>query len=258
MKTSFTFDLKTILIVIVLLVVLLGGGFGWLGMKLDDTATQLAQQINLTEALQADIKYTKNKLDEEVATKQTLQASIKELKKLNGSLSENQKELLKRINDLKRDNELISAALVITETKIDSLLVDDGDVTVGDDYVNVAKVTDSLIFDVTMNNVQPIEPFKQPSIMFKELKIPNKQFIEFHWDNDKKRYQKPVSFSITNSSPFVTTLEADSYIIPEVNKNVLKPSFGEKLGEFFNKPVVKIVGGVIIFSGGVYVGATAF
>lgn len=258
MKTTLNIDLKTIIIIVVIIIFVLGGGFGWLGKKLNQTADQLALQQNLTEALQDDLSYTRNKLDEEVATKKTLQADIKELKKYSENLSENQRELLSRIGGLEKENKLISAALVQTETKLDSLLVDDGDVEVGDDYVTVAKSTDSLIFDITMNNVQPLQPYKEPTLMFNDLRIPNKQFIEFHWDDTDKYYQKPISFSITNSNPYVTTLEADSYTIPEINYNALNPTFGEKMGKFFDKPVVKWTTRVVIFGTGVYLGAKAF
>lgn len=254
MKTELKIDLKTIIIIIVAVIFLMGGGFGWLGNKLNKTADQLALQQNLTMALQADLTYTKNKLDEEVASKMTLQADVKELKDINLNLTDNQKELLSRIKGLEKDNNIISAALVETQTKLDSLLIDDGEVTVGDDFVTIAKATDSLTFDITMNNVQTLQPYKEPTLSFNELLIPNKNFIEFHWDNNKKYKQKPVSFSITNSSPFVTTTQVDSYIIPEVNYKVLNPSFGERVGEFFNKPAVKWVGGAIIFGTGIYVG----
>lgn len=254
MKTTLNIDLKTIIIIMAALIFLMGGGFGWLGNKLNKTTDQLAEQINLTEALQDDLTYTKNKLDEEVATKLTLQTSVKELKEMNDNLTQNQKELLNRISDVKKENKLISAALVQTEAKLDSLLIDDGDVEVGDDYVTISKASDSLIFDITMNNVQTLQPYKEPTISFNDLRIPNKQFIQFHWNDDEKYYQKPISFSISNSNPYVTTTEADSYTIPEVNYNAINPTFGEKVGEFFEKPVVKWTTRAIIFSGGIYIG----
>jgi hypothetical protein len=258
MKTQFTFDLKTIIIVAVVIIALFSGGFGFMGLQFKKTNDKLAEQVNLSNALKDELRYTKNYLEEEVATKLTLQTTIKKLEDLNGELTDNQKELVSRIKSLEKDNNLISAALVRTEAKLDSALFDDGEVEIGDDYVSYAKATDSIVFNVTMNNVQPLVPYKEPTLMFNELIIPNKQEITFSFKDDKKYYQKPISFSISNSNPLVTTTEADSYTIPEINYKVLHPTFGEKVGEFFNKPAVKIIGGAVLLGGGIYIGATAF
>ena len=256
MKTKFTFDLKTILIVGVIFVVLLGGGFGFLGMKLDDTNDKLAEQINLSNAIQDTLSYTRNKLDEEVATKLTLQATLKELNNQNEHLSNNQKELLNRIENLKYKNDLISAALVETQIKIDSLRETiKGKVNKEDSSVSFAQTSDSLSFDFTVRKVIPAPEHAIPTLHINNLTIPNKQFIEFRFADNKEHYQTPIEFSISNSNPLVKTVGADSYTIPEVNPDI-KPTFWEKVDNFFNKPTVKIIGGAILFSGGVYVGAT--
>lgn len=260
MKTQFTFDLKTILIVGVIFVVLLGGGFGFLGMKLDDTNDKLAEQINLSNAIQDTLSYTRNKLDEEVATKLTLQATLKELNKQNKHLSNNQKELLKRIENLKHKNDLISAALVRTEAKIDSLkdtTNTEVDVNKKDTSITFKNKIDSVIsYDVTVGKVFPAHENIKPTFSINKLRIPNKQFIEFKFKNTDEYYQTPIEFSVSNSNPLIKTTGVDSYAIPEINKDALKPTFWEKMNRFFNKPAVKIIGGVVLFSGGVYVGAT--
>lgn len=258
MKTQFTINLKTIIILGVVLMILFGGGFGFMGMQIKKTNDKLAEQVNLNNALNDKLKFTQNYLEETVATKLTLQTTINKLEDLNGDLSNNQKELVSRIKNLEKDNNIISAALVRTEAKLDSALFDDGDVVIGDNYVSYAQVTDTIEFDLTMNNVQPIKPYKDPTVMFNQLRVPNKQFIEFKWENDEEYYQRPISFSVSNSNPLVETTEADSYTIPEVNYNALNPTFGEKVGEFFEKPAVKWTTRAIIFGGGIYVGAKAF
>lgn len=258
MKTQFTFDLKTIIVVGILIVALFSGGFGFMGKQIKKTNDKLAEQINLNNALNDKLQFTQNYLEETVATKLTLQTTIDKLEDLNGDLTENQQELVSRIKTIEKNNDIISAALVRTEAKLDSALFNDGDFEIGDGYVSYAKATDTITFDLTMNNVQPVEPYKDPTVMFNQLRIPNKQFIEFEWKNDKEYYQRPISFSVSNSNPLIVTTEADSYTIPEVNYNALNPTFGEKVDEFFERPVVKWTTRAVIFGGGVYIGAKAF
>lgn len=261
MKTTLNIDLKTILIVAVILIFLFGGGFGWMSRKFNQTNDQLAQQLNLTEALRDSLHVTKNALDEEVASKRTLQVSLDKLTDMNGDLTDNQKELLDRIGGLEKDNKIISAALVRSEVKIDSLLFKDVDVVVNtkDTTITLSNVpNDSINFNLTIGKVLPTKPYQTPTIEFNSLKIPNKSLITFEFKDDKKYYQRPVGFTITNSSPFVTTLDADSYIIPEVNDKLMYPSTRDKIGAFFNKPAVKWIGGALILTGGIYIGATAF
>ena len=256
MKTQFTFDLKTILIVVVVFIIFMGGGFGFMGNQIKKTNDKLAEQINLSNALQDELHYTTNYLQEQVATKLTLQTTVDRLEELNDDLSDNQRELVSRIRSLENKNNLISAALVRTEAKLDSAMFEDVDVEVNekDTTITFAEKTDSISFDIVIGKAMPASPLVDPTIMFRELLIPNKQEISFVFADDKKYHQKPISFSITNSNPLITTTEADSYTIPEVNYKALHPSFGEKVGEFFNKPVVKWVGAGIIFGTGIYVG----
>jgi len=253
MKTKFTFDLKTILIVGVLLVVLFGGGFGILGTKLNNVNDRLSEQIALNNAIQDTLNYTKNKLDEQVASKLTLQATFDQVAKQNEHLSNNQKELLKRINQLKDKNNLISAALVRTEAKIDSLKnIGTVEINKEDTSITFKENNDSINFDLTVHKVMPVNT---PQLDINSLIIPNKQFIEFKFKDKNEYNQRPVSFSISNSNPLIQTKNVDSYIIPEVNHSI-KPNFWDKFNNFLNKPTIKIIGGTIIFGSGVYVGAT--
>lgn len=260
METKLTINLKTILIIIIGIIILFGGGFSWLGHKLNTTNDKLYEQYNLTEALQDDIRYTTNKLNEEVATKKTLQAGIENLYKQNLNLSENQKELMDRINDVKNKNEIISAALVNTQIKLDSALFNNVDVDVNenDTSINFTEINDTIQFEVKIGKAVPAIASTKPTITFDKLLIPNKQYIEFTWDNDKEYKQKPVSFSITNSNPMIKTIDVDSYIIPEVNKNVLKPTGIQKIGSFFKERKIEIIVGVSGLAIGAYIGATSF
>lgn len=270
MKTTLNIDLKTIIIIVVLAVFLIGGGGAWVKSKFNKINNTLTEQINLNAALNDSITYTVNKYNEEVATKLTLQTNLKNLQKKydddsfqltseNQKLTENQKELVERINNLKDKNNVITAALYDAHFIIDTLLFGAPETIVNDDNsMTLKQDTDSISFDFTVFNAAPISLAKPTPVRFNCLSIPNKTFIVFHWGDKKKYYQRPISFSVTNSSPFVTTSEMDSYIIPEVNYELMHPTAWDKIGNFFKKPAVIIIGGVVLFSGGVYVGVTAF
>jgi hypothetical protein len=261
MKTQFNFSLKSILIIGIIIIILFGGGFGLFNNKLNKANQKLSQQINLNRALKDSITYTINKYNEVVANKLTLQASLKELKKRNNDLTNNQKELVERIKNLKNKNNLISAALVESEVKIDSLkdlLSDSTIVNENDSTITFIENNDSLNYDITIGKVFAASKKYDPTFSINNLSIPNKQFITFEFEDEDKYYQTPIKFTISNSNPFVKTLNADSYTIPEINKDALNPSFWDKVDKFFDKPTVKIIGGAILFGGGTYVGATLF
>lgn len=258
MKTKITINLTTIIIIVIGAVLLFGGGIGWLGNKLNETNDKLAEQKNLTEALQANIVYTKNKLDEEVATKKTLQASLDELKDQNLNLSKSQKKLLDRIENVQNKNNLISAALINTEAKLDSVLYKNVDVNEEDSSLVFTENNDSIKFNIKIYKAIPAYEKIKPTIMFNDLTIPNEQYIEFTWEDDKKYKQKPVSFSVSNSNPLIKTVGLESYAIPEVNKHAIKPTGIQKVGAFFQDRKTEVIVGIIAGSLGIYVGATSF
>ena len=81
----------------------------------------------------------------------------------------------------------------------------------------------------------------------------NTQFIEFHWKNEKK-IGYPIAFSVTNSNDLFKTTNIDSYVIPEIKKETVKPSFWNNLGTFFNT-----TGGKVLWFGiGGLAGAEAY
>lgn len=260
MKTTFNIDLKWIIILIILVTLIFGGGFSWLGNKLNKTNNKLAQQVNLTVALKDSVRYTLNKLNEEVATKKSLQADIKVIKNQNINLTKNQKELISRIENLQDDNTIISAALIETKAILDSILITGVNVKINDMDTSVSfeKRTDSLDFNIKIQYVKPISPFIKPTITFNKLELPNKQFIEFHWENNTDYYQAPVSFSVTNTNPIFNTTNVDSYVIPGINKKAIEPTGWEKFKHFMKKTKNTIIIGSVCGGIGVIVGTAAF
>ena len=160
-----------------------------------------------------------------------------------GQLSDSQKELIQRIKELGKKNDVIAAALITTEAKIDSLLAKDGSdgnvVTVDTtkkmvNINNLAAKDTSFVYDIDVNGVLPAFPGLKPYLLFKSIEIPNKQFVEFHWKNEKQKGY-PIAFSISNSNKYIKTIGVDSYAIPPLDKLKLDPSGWDKFGNFMIK-----------------------
>ena len=207
---------------------------------------------NLNNALHDSITYYQNAEKEWVAEKATIQASIKELEKNYGKLTDSQKELIDRVKELDKKNTVIAAALIQSNVKIDSLLAKDneaGNVVTIDttkkmvNINNLAAHDSTFIYDIDVNDVLPALSNIKPSLLFKTIELPNKQFVDFYWKNDRKKGY-PVSFTISNSNPYVKTISLDSYIIPNIDKKFVDPSGWQKFSNFIfkNGKTVLLVG----------------
>ena len=202
---------------------------------------------------------SQNKEKEWVAEKLTIQETIKNLIKINGQLNESQKELLNKIKEVEKKNDIIVAALIVTNVKIDSLL-HKGETTV--DTINKkitfndsSRIGNKVVqYDLTVRNVLPSNYNIKPTLMFNSLLFPNKQFVEFHWIKNKKT-NYPVSFSVTNSNDYFRTVNIESYAIPEINHDNLHPTGWQRFGEWLGKngKVVMFIGaGALGGAGTVY------
>ncbi|MFW6219429.1 MAG: hypothetical protein ACOC33_01045 [bacterium] len=233
-----------------MIVALFGGIFKLFSLKLDNTSDKLDQQISLTNALQDTLRKTNNYLGEEKASKLTLQASLDKLQDQNLNLNDNQKELVSRIKRIQKENQIISAALVRTEVRLDSALdFITAEVNLKDSSLVFPLTSDSISFNIQVNDALPAKKYIKPKLSINSLSIPNKQFIEFHFDDKNEYHQRPVSFSITNSNPLITTTDVESYIIPEVNQEAIKPTGWEKVKHFFKKRKKEII--IFTIGGGV-------
>jgi hypothetical protein len=237
---------------LIILISVLFLSFGWWfhNKTINKVKNELIDQTKLTNALQSKLTFTINRFNEVQASKLTLQGTIKDLKNENLNLSENQKKLLLRIESLDKDKKIISAALIKTKARLDSALFTIVDINEKDSSVIFRENNDSISFMITIGKVLPAYKNTNPTIMFDSLVLPNEMFIEFHWENNKKYYQKPVSFSVTNSNPLFKVYEMDSYIIPEINEKMIKPTGWQKIGQFLNKQKNNI----IVFGVGALVG----
>lgn len=256
MDKSFVIKFKHVLLLGIILLIILSIIFILFGNKIDNTSSKLDQQISLTNALQDTLKKTNNFLNEEKASKLTLQASLDKLEHQNLNLNDNQKELVRRIRKIQSENSIISAALVRTEARLDSALNwVEGKVNLEDSSLLFSQVSDSISFNIQINNALPSKKSIMPTLSVNSLVIPNKQFIEFHFEDKNKYHQRPVSFSISNSNPLITTTQMDSYTIPEVNQEAIKPTGWQKVKHFLGERKKELIIGSIAGSIGFLIGA---
>jgi cell division protein FtsB len=206
----------------------------------------LSEANKLNVALSDTIKQRYNEYNELVSEKKTLQTTIKKLESENITLNAEQKELLSRIKTLNKDKKVIAAALVETRIRLDSILNIDiiGVVEEKDSALMFSGKSKYINYGITVNNVKPLMNLT-PTLQFDSLSLYNKQFIEFHWDKDKKN-DYPISFSISNSNPYFTTSNIESYAIPELQKQEIDPSFWGKTKKWFknnyDKPIYFTLG----------------
>jgi len=257
MKTNITINLTTLIIAGVILLLAIGGGWKLYSNKVAKLNDKVASEIKLRNALIDTVTYHKNKNKELVAEKLTIQLSLKELQKMNGQLTQSEKELTARIKEAEKNSSVITAALIKTQARVDSLLhagqtvVDTTKktVTFTARYVNDKKMFN---YGFTIGNVLPFNPKLKPTLRIDSLFFPNTQFVSFNWkDNRKEGY--PISFNVSNSNGFFSTVNIDSYAIPELNKTEIKPNFWKRVGNFFSKSGNNLI---YIGTGGVLGAAT--
>lgn len=232
-------DTKTIMILVLILLLLAGGFYHF--HQIDKHQTQHSLDEKLQRALTDTLSTYKNEKGEWVTEKLTLQDDIKDLKDKNLTLTESQKDLLDAVKKVNKENQVITAALIDMGVKLDGL-INHRPVEVTDSTVQFAADTDSIKYDILVSNVKALD-FTIPSLEFRKFELPNKQFVEFHWkDNKKEGY--PISFSVTNSNPYYKVYDINSYAIKELDKATVKPNLWQKLGNFS-----KTTGGKLVFLG---------
>jgi len=207
--------------------------------KIRNLKEKYQSEVKLRDALLDSVGYYQNKENEWVAEKLTIQESVKNLEKINDQLTDQQRELMKRVKEIEKTNSIIAAALIQTNVKIDSLkhkgetIVDTTGkkITFSDLHKEGNK---EVSYKFIVGNVLPARLDLQPSFFIDSLYFPNKQFVEFHWKNERKRGY-PVTFSVSNSNGYFTTTNIDSYAIPEINKLKINPNGWQKVGNFLIK-----------------------
>ena len=249
-------NLGTIILIGVVVFIVLGGGFGLQKNKINKLEDKLVSEENLKNALVDSVSSYKNEKNEWVSEKLTIQTSISELEKDKVQLTKSQKELMARVlnvekekEKIKKEKEVIAAALLQTKIVVDSLshvgetVVDTTSklIVFSDKYENtINDINYNVNYSLTIGNVLPVNPLVKPTLFVDSLYFPNEQFVDFHWNNEKKKGY-PISFSVSNSNGFYKTTNIDSYAIPNLKKELVNPTGWQKFTSFFDRNSQKLV-----------------
>jgi hypothetical protein len=171
-------------------------------------------------------------------------------------LTAEQRRLIDKVNAANKENEVIAAALVRADFVIDSLMNDSAVVDTTNKTIEFIEVNNPDIqYKFKAFGVLPYPPDTKPTLLIKNLTLPNEAFIKFQWDKEK-RANFPITFSITNSNQYVKVTDMNSYAIPELDKVVINPTGWQKVGQWFKKNgkvVGYVAGGVAVGAAGTYV-----
>lgn len=218
--------------IIVLILLLMGTTIYFQREKIRSLKDKYTSEVNLNNAIHDSVEFYQNKEKEWVAEKATMQTSLSNLEKNYNKLSDSQKELINRIKEVEKKNDVIAAALIKTNVKIDSLRK--GTVTVGDSTISFSDSTKNIKYDIEIGYVKPMYTSVKPTLKFNTFVLPNEQFVEFHW-RDNKKLGYPVAFSVSNSNEYFKTYDINSYAIPELKKDELNPTGWQKFGKWVTK-----------------------
>jgi len=204
-------------------------------------------ESKLKNALLDTARMYRNDRNEWTAEKLTIQETTKNLTKMYGQLTDAQKELIDRVKEINKKSDVITAALIQANVKIDSLL-HQGDVEI--DTVNKRisfpeLKNPDIHYNFEVGNVLPAFPNIKPTLLIKDLFLPNKSTVSFQFDKTKGN---PISFSVSNSNKYVYVANIESYAIPGIGKDIIKPTGWQKTWGWIKKNgtiIVVGVGGVV-------------
>jgi predicted RND superfamily exporter protein len=244
-------------IVLVALLLIVGGGiFRIQNNRIKEWKGKHESEVKLKNALVDTVRTYQNKEGQWVAEKLTIQAELKDLTNDKVVLTAEQKRLIDKVNAANKENEVIAAALVRADFVIDSLINDSAVVDTTNKTIEFIEVNNPDIqYKFKAFGVLPYPPDTKPTLLIKNLTLPNEAFIKFQWDKEK-RANFPITFSITNSNQYVKVTDMNSYAIPELDKVVINPTGWQKVGQWFKKNgkvVGYVAGGVAVGAAGTYV-----
>ena len=235
--------IETIIIIILALALIVGGTI--LNGQKNKAREKYEAELRLNNALDDSLRTYKNSNDELVYEKYTLQATNTQLKEVRDRLTENQKKLIDRVNELKKDKDVFAAALAQQKVVVDSLIQVATKIDTINNTISFDNTSDTIKYNITVLNAIPAKGV--PTLQINNLEIPNEVFIEFNWENEELY---PVSFSLTNSNPMFKVNDIDSYVIPELKKEEIDPTKWMKIKNWFKENGKKVG----IFLGGAIVG----
>lgn len=239
MTTPLSNQTRNILTIAVLAIILLIAGVGYFKLT-SNYESKLVARDKLNNALNAKMVVVVDDNGKLRHDKLTLQATQKELLDRNDRLSNNQKELVSYVKEVSKRSDIIAAGLVDMKVQIAKLSIKKPTAET-DSSVVFTQESDSINFVAKVNNVKALAG-KTPTLDIIDLKIPNKLLLDFQWG--KKKDGSAVSFSVTNSNPLFKVNDIDSYIIPEIVIDKVKPNFWQKTKLFIGGKLVPVLIGV--------------
>lgn len=201
--------------------------------KIENLKVENDVAVKFKNALLDSVTYYQNLEGQWVAEKLSIQEDLKTLEKTNTQLNQNQKKLLKRVQEINNENIAIASALVVAEARIDSLKTENQQLIA--DTINKTLTyidsTEFLKYNILTNNVIQANKNKKSELTFIELSLPNEYNVDFFWKDEKKEGY-PVAFSVTNTNKYFKVIDIQSYAIPEL----IKPQTGwDKFNGWVNK-----------------------
>ena len=248
MKTN----LKTNLLIIALILGCLGIGYAWYDSS-QKQKQELAMHIKLEKALTDTIRVHQNESGEWVTEKLTLQGDIDDLSGMVGGLNDEKQELVNRIKKTNKQKEVIAAALFSATATIDSLLNTEA-IVINDSTLAFSDSTEHYNYNISVGNIQPFKDYR-PYLSLNRFSVPTDYFVSFNWDKNK-REQYPVSFNVTPTNPYIRVTSVESYAIPQLQKQIVKPTGWKKFGNFFKDRWQDLLIGGVSFGVGYGLGAS--
>lgn len=247
-NVTFNINVTTLIIIGVVILLIFGGGFSIMNKNNKRIKAELEQERKLVAALNDSLRITTNKYGEVVNEKLTLQTTVENLEKINDELTEDQKNLLRRLQATEKEKSIINAALIKANFIIDSLL-HAGEVLIGDSIITfIERTNPDIQYTIDVLDVMPVNTEITPRMLFRNLNIPNDTYVEFFWKEDKKEGY-PVSFSVTNTNKYMKVHNIESYAIPSLQKDELDPNNWQKFNQWLDNVSGStgkyIIGGVV-------------
>jgi hypothetical protein len=180
---------------------------------------QLRGKEHLLSALSDEMRTTRESNGQLRHTKKTLQASVGELERHNHLLTDRQRRL---VGQMKHNKNAFAGALVAMRLEVRGLR---GKTTAtSDTTLLLTHESDSLSYAIQVEGVRPTSAARHTLL---RLDAPNEQAVAFQWGDRREGF--PVSFTVTNSNPLFKVGDVDSYAIPEIQKQVLRPTLMARL-----------------------------
>lgn len=175
--------------------------------------------------------------------KLTLQGSIRQLEAESAALNAQQQELLatvKRYQAQPKGPRLIAAGSIRSRAALrhpqpwlaaDTLSRSESGKSVAETRPDTTSLTftfasDTLNYRAQVRGLRAV-PGQVPALQLQSLNLPNEATVAFTWDEAHAGH--PVSFAVTNSNPLFRVAGLESYAIPELRPEILKPHGWPKL-----------------------------